>query len=91
MASIDYLIIAIATWRLAYFLVREGAPFDVMTRIRQRTTLGGLLNCIYCTSIWTGLLCYLLWTTHLQPIVLVLAVSGLAMLLHRYTGGNLVD
>lgn len=91
MEALDLIIITLATWRMAYLLVREDAPFKVMARIRQRTTLGGLLDCIYCSSIWTSLFCFALYVTPLQPLIVVFALSGGAMLMHRYTGGNSLD
>jgi hypothetical protein len=86
--ALELLILALFTWRLAYLLVKESGPFNVMGRLRARTTIGGLLECVYCASVWTALLGYVLLSTPLVPIVYVCAASGLAMLAHRYTGGD---
>lgn len=88
LSLLDLLILALATWRLAYLLVRETGPFGLFTRLRARTTLGGVLNCTYCMSIWTAALMAALWLTPLQPIVWALAVSGAALMLASYTGVN---
>jgi len=88
MPPLDLLILALASWRLAYLLTKEDLPYGIMRRIRERVTFGGLLLCIYCTSIWASIGCYLLWQTPLAPIVTILAISGGAMMLWRYTGAE---
>lgn len=88
MNPLDLLILALATWRLAYLLTKEDAPFQIMARIRQRTTFGGLLTCVYCASIWCAAGLYALWVLlpALHWIALILAVSGAALMLAKYTG-----
>lgn len=88
MNPLDLLILALATWRLAYLLINEDAPFQVMKRIRARTTLGGLLTCIYCASIWSAAGWVALWllVPSLTWIVYIFAVSGAALMLAKYTG-----
>lgn len=36
MSALDYLIYALAAWRLAYMLVKEQGPFNVFGRLRRR-------------------------------------------------------
>lgn len=86
MSIFDYLLMGLAAWRLAYFIVKEDAPFDVMLKFRERTTLGGLLTCVYCASVWTALGCLLLYGTPGWIVVQVAAVSALALMLASYTG-----
>lgn len=88
MSWLDYVIIALATWRLAYFIAREDGPWLIAQRIRARFPLGGLTSCLYCASFWTGALAFGLWLTPLQPIVVILALSGAALMLASYTGVN---
>lgn len=88
MTPIDILLLSLFTWRGAYLLVKEDAPFRLMARLRERTTFGGLLTCMYCSSVWVALIGYLVLSTPLVPLVYVGAISGAAMLLHRYTGGD---
>lgn len=85
---LDLLILALACWRLAYLLTREAAPFNVMTRIRARTTLGGMLDCLMCASVWAAALVLLLWYTALQPLVWIAAISGAALMLASFSGAN---
>lgn len=96
----DLLIIALAAWRLAYMLTSEDGPLAVFKRARdtlmkramnndydlQPGTWGALFSCVYCMSIWTGAVCYGLWFTPLQPVVIVLAVSAVGLMLASYTG-----
>lgn len=88
MTLLELLILALFAWRAAYLLVKEGGPFNIMVRVRAVTTFGGLLDCIYCSSIWTALIGYLLILTPFAPIVYIGAISGGAMMLWRYTGGE---
>lgn len=88
MNATDLLIISLATWRLAYFVSKENAPFDAMKRLRERFPLGGGTACIYCVSIWTAIGSWLLLQTLLYPLVYIAAASGGAMMLWRYTGGE---
>jgi hypothetical protein len=88
MTPLNLLLLALFAWRVAYMLVKESGPFDVFTRLRAVTTVGGVLTCIYCCSVWTGLAGYLLMSTPLVPIVYVGAISGGAMMMWRYTGSE---
>ena len=56
--------------------------------LRGRFKLGGLWDCMYCVSVWVALVLYVLLLTELAPVVYILAGTGGAMLLHRYTGGD---
>lgn len=83
------LVIALAAWRLAYLMAKEAAPFQLMTRLRAKTTFGGLLSCLYCSSWWAALVMLALWYTPLQPLVYVFAVSAAALMLGSYTGSSM--
>lgn len=84
---LDWALLAVAAWRLAYLLVYEDAPWRLAERLRARFP-GRMLYCLYCTSIWAAGLLWLLWATPARALVDVLAISGLALLLWRYTGGK---
>ena len=87
MSFFDLLVLALATWRISYLIVYEDAPWRLMSRLREWNDLGGLLRCIYCTSLWVAVGCWLLMQVA-PAVVYVLAVSGGAMMLWRYTGGE---
>lgn len=88
MQPLDYILIALATFYLAYsFTLLEG-PFKVFTHLRFWLPLGGLTACIYCMALWVGLVCFVLYQTALQPIVAVCAIAGLGMAIFRITGAQ---
>lgn len=87
MNGFDLLILSLAAWRLARLLTQEDGPYTCLKRLRQRLAWG-VFDCIYCMSIWTAAALYLLWLTPAAPIVTVIAISGGAMMLYRYTGGS---
>lgn len=86
MNALDLVVLSLACWRLAYMLVREDGPAHIFARLRARTTVGGLLECMFCSSVWTAVLVFAVWLTPLRPVVAVLAVSGLALMAAKYTG-----
>lgn len=88
MNLLEFLILATATYRTAYLLTNEDGPFLLALKFRQATTLGGLLTCLKCASVWCALFMWLLWQTPLQPVVIVFAVSGAALMLTSYSGVN---
>ncbi len=88
MTPIDLLLLALATWRLAYLISKEDAPYKIMARFRARFPFGGGTACIYCSSVWAGFGLWLLLQTPAYFIVWGFAASGGAMLLHRHTGGD---
>jgi hypothetical protein len=63
---VSYLILVLATWRIASLLANESGPFDLFDRIRFRTgvyyddygnpqgnnELSRAITCVWCSSIW---------------------------------------
>ncbi len=89
MTSLDLISLSLFAWYTAYVLIKTDGPFKVFARLRGATTIGGLLLCVYCLSVWTALLGYLiLYHTPFAPLVSVGAIAGGAMILHRFTGGD---
>lgn len=70
MSALDWLILSVATWRLAYMLLWDDGLFGVFDRLRAAVnraafseyraaravgaSLAPLFACIYCMSVWTG-------------------------------------
>lgn len=88
MTAPDFIILSLATWRLARLFSQETGPFALLETFRIRYPLGGLMVCMYCLSLWLAPIVWLLWRYAPIEIVDLIALSGGAMLLHRYTGGD---
>jgi hypothetical protein len=93
LAPIDLLVLALFTWRIAFLIAREDAPFYLMRRFRARYALGMRDEsghyCVRCVAVWTAILGYGLWLVPpLQAVVVIGAVSGLALMLASYSGVN---
>lgn len=55
--TFNFLLFALATWRLSYLLVHEDGPRNLLQNVRD--WLGNyteVLECVWCTSVWMGLL-----------------------------------
>ncbi len=80
---LDALALILATWRLTSLLVQEDGPFQVFARLRDTLPHGGLLTCIWCCSVWTAALLYLLYL-YIQWPVWILAISAGAILYDKF-------
>ena len=85
MTPLNLIILALATWRLSYLIAKEPGPYELLTRFRARFHFK-LFTCINCLTIYIAVLLWLLTFTSLWFLVWGLAISGLALMLHRYTG-----
>lgn len=85
------IILALATWRLSFMLVSETGMFGVFTFIRKHANVSGVLNCIFCTSVWVAILIMVVWYSDLYPSVYVLAISGGAMVMRSWSGVGIND
>ena len=81
----DLLILALATWIVSYALVYLDMPYKLMSRFRAWTDWE-LLKCIYCVSLWVSAAFCFAYTMHVD-VIEIAAVSGLSMLMWRFTGG----
>ena len=88
MTPLDLLILALFAWYVSYVIIKTSGPFNVFGRVRAVTTIGGLLECMYCLIPWIGILAYIVYQSPFQEIVYVGAIAGLGMILHRWTGGE---
>jgi hypothetical protein len=68
---LEFIVLALATWRISSMLVDEPGPFRIFIRIRSMvgithdmddfvaqvpdTFMAGVLSCVLCCSVWVGL------------------------------------
>lgn len=88
MTPFDLLILALATWYLAHALTKTRGPFNLFATLRGRFHLGGLTSCPVCAAPWMAGALFLLGDTPLQPLVVVLAIAGGALMLGSYSGAS---
>lgn len=86
MTPLNLLVLALATWRLSYMLVKEDGPYKIFPSLRKQVFLSKVLACIHCTSVYVAPVLWVLLFTPLWVLVWWLAIGGLALMLHRYTG-----
>lgn len=49
-------LLSFAAWRVSSLLVNEEGPFRIFEWFREKThSLGGLLDCLWCTSVWVAM------------------------------------
>jgi hypothetical protein len=92
MPGFDFLLAALATWRVSALLVREDGPYDLIARLRKaaRNTMAGrALECFYCTSLWIAApAAFWLVGARWRWVVVWLALSGAACLLDRFSAAR---
>lgn len=90
MDIITVILLSAAVWRISYALTAEKGPLDVFVKLRS-LKMGGLFDCIYCTSIWVGFIAIWLWLGGFETLLYPFALSGLALFLRSYTGAGIGD
>lgn len=90
MDTLTFLILALAVWRISYLLTSEDGPKHIFTKLRA-LHMGGLFDCIYCTSIYVAFLALLLWLWGVHLLLYPFALSGAALMLRAYTGTGTHD
>jgi len=72
---LEFVVLALATWRIASLLAQEAGPFDVFPRLRKVTgvtydadgvphgtgVIAEGITCIWCNSMWVGIVVALAW------------------------------
>jgi len=83
MTLLELLTYASAAWYISYAVVNTTGPFGVFEWLRERLPLGGLTTCIICLSVWVALVLRLIGA---NVVTDALAIAGVALFLHSYTG-----
>lgn len=99
-----YLILALATWRISSLLVNEDGPADIFVHLRAlagvrydgetfqqsaSNVVAEAFTCIWCTSVWVGLILMIAFTFAPQPTLwtaTALALSAGVILIDKVTG-----
>lgn len=88
-----FVMLALATWRLSYLLVKEEGPGDLALKLRLATGIEydvtgktpvswppyNPLHCIFCTSLWAAAILY--WLP--GGLSSVLGASGIVVLAQK--------
>lgn len=74
----------LATWRLTSLLVQEDGPARLFARLRAFSTFGGVLECVWCCSVWVAGALLILERFWRWPVD-VLAVSAGAIWYDKHT------
>lgn len=97
--TFQFIILALATWRVSHLLTYEDGPFNIFQKLRtfvgiseeldehdNYSFFAKLLSCLKCNSIWVGAI---VWTSYcFFPIItmwitVVLAISAVACILDK--------
>ena len=77
----------LVVWRVTHLLSAEDGPWDIVIRLRKKAgegTLGKLLDCFYCLSLWVAApLALLLGSGWPERLLLWPALSAGAILIER--------
>jgi len=90
MNAFELIILILATWRVSHLLVYEDGFLNLADYTRRLANLtthtGELFACVYCLSVWVGIVFALIWYAGGLVFLIPLALSGGAILLHRVRG-----
>lgn len=87
-------LLGLAGWRIGHMLVEEDGPALLFQRLREWAGvkpglvsgfLPTLFNCIYCMSVWTTSLMWLVWLVCPEAVMLV-AAWAVALVVHSAAG-----
>jgi len=99
-----FIVYALAVWRISHLIAFETGPFQVLDKIRfilgvrydeqsvryGKNVIAEGIICIWCNSVWFGLLWTLLYLTINPTILLIislpLALSTVAIIIEVYSG-----
>lgn len=84
-----FLIAALATWRLAFLLVRERGPWDILVRARRIVgggMAGELVQCVKCVGLWIAIpFAFFVRGDWAELVVIWLALAGVTALIDEWT------
>jgi len=92
----DFLILALATWRITYMFVWEDGPGGIFVIFREKiikkaSFLESLFSCVWCLSVWVGAIIgisAIIKKTITLYVCLPFALSALAILITEFIDGE---
>lgn len=80
------IIIGLAAWRLGSLISKESGPFAIFDKVRNFLLPSGrmssiqyeiylALDCMWCMTVWTAMLLFLVWLITPWPVILLAAMS----------------
>lgn len=86
MNPLDFVLIALATFYVAFAVSSTHGPGGAFAWLRAHLALGGLTQCLVCLSPWCAALFYALLLV--APYVTwIFAAAGASVFVWRYSGG----
>lgn len=86
----DIILLSAAVWYISYCLTGLDGPKDIFIKLRS-LKLGGLFDCIYCTSVWVGFIAMWFWLGGFQALLYPFGLAGIGLFLRSYTGAGIHD
>lgn len=87
----DYLILILATWRIANLIVNEDGPYQMLAEFRHKAVEHThLFECLWCFSVWIGAImaiAYFFYPAWTVLVALPFALSGGAIMVDRWING----
>lgn len=88
--ALTFVLLGLASYRLARLLVNEDAPFGLARHLRNMLSASELecieqgkagrissaLCCVHCTGVYTSAVVMMLWIVGLEPVIWLFAISG---------------
>ncbi len=87
----QFLICALAVWRVTHLFVLEDGPWDFVYHLRKslgNSFFGKVMDCFYCLSLWIAIPFSFIFHDWPGRLIGWLALSGGACLLEQLTGLN---
>jgi len=85
----------LGVWRITHLFQAEDGPGNVIVRLRRAagdSSIGRLLDCFYCLSLWVSLpMALIIGQSAIERVLLWLALSAGAILLERVTAERVSD
>lgn len=96
MTWLALVVAALATWRVSHMLLYENGPFRLLRKMREHlgvvyysddadvaTYKWELTVCMWCLSVWVGIVVAILWWLGIALILTPYALSAVVCLLDR--------